>query len=107
VADQTRSDAERESTPRQLAEVTPSYQQAVGAQWLTEAVMQIQASVAELKSDVKHLTTASEKQSSKLDKLSHRMYAAGAVIVVLTGIGGFFLNKIWDGLVIAMKAGGH
>ncbi len=103
----SRPETEREATPKQFPETTPTYQQAVGATWLTEAVMQMQASMGELKSDVKHLTSASEKHSSKLDKISHRVYAAGAVIVVLAAIGGFILNKIWDGIVVLMKASGH
>jgi hypothetical protein len=97
----------RESTPSQLAQVTPTYQQAVGATYLSEALMQMQATLGELRSDVRHLTTASEKQSTKIDKISHIIFAAGAVLTVLLAITGFFINKIWDGLVIVMKASGH
>jgi hypothetical protein len=35
--------------------------------------------------------------------ISHQVYAAGAVLTVLLAVVGFFMNKIWDGLVVLMK----
>jgi hypothetical protein len=89
-----------------MAEVTPTYQQAVGAGWLTEAVMQMQQSIGELKAEVKHLTTASEKHGTKLDRISHVIFAAGVVLTIFLAVSGFFLNKIWDALLALMKASG-
>jgi len=107
MAEPTTPPREPETTPRQIAEVTPSYHQAVGVAYITEALMQMQATLGELKSDVKHLTAASEKQGKKTDRISHIIFAAGVVLTLLLAIGGFLLNKIWDGLVLALKAAGH
>ena len=101
------AETERDPTPKSFPEVTPSYQQAVGAGYLTESIMQMQATLGELKSDVKHLTAASDKQSGKLDKISHIIFAAGAILALVITVAGFLLNKIWDGLVLVMKAAGH
>lgn len=97
---------EPETSPRQTAEVTPTYHQAVGVAYMTEALMQMQATLGELKSDVKHLAAASEKQGMKTDRVSHIIFAAGVVLTILLAIGGFLLNKIWDGLVLALRAAG-
>jgi hypothetical protein len=67
-------------------------------------MMQIQKSIGELQSTVNHLKTTVDGHGSKLDSISHRVYAAGAVIAVLLGIGGWLLNKIWDKLVSVVAA---
>lgn len=67
-------------------------------------MMQMQQSLGALTASVDHLKTASDKQSDKLDRISHRIYAAGAVLAVILAGAGFFLNKIWDGLVLLLKA---
>ena len=98
----------RETAPTKFPEVTPSaYADSVGSTWLMESVMQMQQSIGELKATVHHLTTASDKQSAKLDSISHRIYAAGAVITLVIAVGGFFLSKIWDGVFTLLKAASH
>ena len=95
---------DRPPQPRQIPETTPTrYAGAVNEMWLAETVMQMQKSMGELTSSVAQLKTTSADQSTKLDKISHRMYAAGAVITVLMGLGGFFLSKIWDGVFMLLK----
>jgi hypothetical protein len=42
----------------------------------------------------------------KIDGISHKIYAAWAVLIVLIAVGGFALNKIWEPLVAALKAAG-
>lgn len=94
-----------EDVPHDFPEVAPpAYAQAVGAGYLVETVMQIQQSIGELKATVSHLKESSDKQSAKLDSISHKIYAAGVVIaLVLAGVG-FLLNKMWDGIFILLKA---
>lgn len=67
--------------------------------------MQMQQTIGELKADVRHLTAASEKQSKKLDHISHVIFAAGAVLLVVLSVGGYMLNKIWDGQVLLLTRG--
>ena len=98
-------DTPKETTPKQFPEVVPpSYRDAVGTGWLVESMMQMQSALGELKATVAHLKTASDKQSAKLDRISHIIFAAGVVSTLLLAVAGFFLNKIWDGLVILLKA---
>jgi hypothetical protein len=67
-------------------------------------MMQMQHAMGELKATVEHLRATSEKQSSKLDRISHQIYAAGVVLAILLALGGFFMNKIWDGVAGLMRA---
>jgi hypothetical protein len=91
---------------RQLPETTPSrYANVVNEAWVVEGMMQIQKTLGELTATVSLLKSASEKQSTKLDRISHIIFAAGVVLTLLLSIGGFFLNKIWDGVFAMMKAG--
>lgn len=89
--------------PKHFPEVPPPYEQVVGTGYLVEQMMQIQHSIGELKATVNQLKDASDKQSATLNTVSHRIYAAGAVIAVILTAGGFLLNKIWDSLVILIK----
>ena len=105
VASRSRGETGRETSPKAFPEVPPTtYSESVGSAWLMESVMQMQQSIGELKATVSHLTTASDKQSSKLDSISHRIYAAGAVLTIVIAVGGFFLSKIWDGVFMLLKA---
>jgi hypothetical protein len=98
VARGSKAETGKEAPPSKFAEGPPSYADTVSSAWLIESLMQMQQAVGELKSDVKHLSAASEKQSRKLDRISHIIFAAGVVLVILLSVGGFFLNKIWDGV---------
>lgn len=94
-----------ETTPKQFPEVVPpSYADTVGNGWVVESMMQMQQAVGELKATTHHLTSASDKSSSKLDRISHVIFAAGVVLAIILAIGGFLLDKIWDGIVVLMKA---
>jgi hypothetical protein len=89
----------REAPPAKFPEVPPTaYAESVGSAWLMESVMQMQQAVGELKAHVSHLTSSSEKQSKKLDRISHIIFAAGVVMAIGIAVAGFFLNKIWDGV---------
>jgi hypothetical protein len=67
-------------------------------------MMQMQQTMGELKATVAHLTSASDQQGQKLDRISHRMYAAGVVLAILLAVGGFLLNKVWDGVFALLSA---
>lgn len=68
-----------------------------------QMLMEIQRAIGTLSSEVSGLHAEAEKASQKLDRLeekisgvTHKIFAASAVVVVLLGIGGFLLNKAWD-----------
>ena len=97
--------SERESAPARLAETPPPpYGQTVGVLHLVESMMQMQQAIGELKANVAHLAEASSKQTTKLDRISHIVFASGVVLAIVLAIGGFFLNKIWDGVFTLLKA---
>jgi hypothetical protein len=95
----------RETVPMQFPEVPPpAYGQTIGILHLVESMMQMQQAIGELKANVIHLKDASNKQTAKLDRISHIIFAAGVVLAIVLAIGGFFLNKIWDGVFTLLKA---
>jgi hypothetical protein len=103
-----RPENNKETTPKQFPEVTPTaYAEAVGATYLVESMMQMQKSLGELTAHVTNLKTASDTHGTKIDRISHIMFAASVVLVIVLSIGGFFMNKIWDGVFALMKAAGH
>lgn len=90
--------------PQRFAETTPP--QVSGAdytQFTLGAVSQLQHAVGGLTTAVDALTRRSEDQGKKLDHISHVVYAAGAVVSVLTAIGVFILSKLSDVLIEALK----
>lgn len=100
MAKQSKSESGQETTPKQFPEVPPpAYAETVGALHLVESMMQMQQSIGELKSDVGHLKSTSDKQSKKLDRISHVIFATGVVLAIGVAVCGFILNKIWDGLI--------
>jgi hypothetical protein len=92
------------TAPTQSPEVAPSYTGAVGSAWLMESLMQMQQSVGELRATANHLKSASDRHSAKLDRISHIIFASGVVLAIVLALGGFFLNKIWDGVFTLLKA---
>ena len=104
MARQPKPDTSRDTTPERFPEVAPPYGAAVSGMHLVESMMQIQQSIGELKSEVRHLKEASDGQSKKLDRISHVIFAAGVVIAILLAIGSFFLNKMWEGIFALLTA---
>ena len=91
--------------PRRFAETPPpSYPDTVDRTYLVETLMQMQSTLGELKAAVQHLTGELKTQARTLNRISHVIFAAGVVIAIVLSIGGFFLNKIWDVLIAALKA---
>jgi hypothetical protein len=96
-----REERGRATTPRESTVPPAEY---VGAEhsFTLQMVTQLHGSVGELKAEVRGLLKQSEKQETKLDKISHQIYAAIAVIAVVGTMSGFLLNKIWDLLAAKM-----
>lgn len=105
MANQVKPGTGQESEPKDFPEVAPpNYAQVVGAGWIVESLMQMQHSMGELKANVDHLKDASGEHDKKLDRISHIIFASGVVLVIILAVGGFFLNKIWDGVFTLLKA---
>lgn len=68
-----------------------------------ETLLDIQRSLGVLTAQVENLRAASSTHDSKLDRLSHTVFAAGAVVAVLTALGGFVLSRIWDGVAELLR----
>lgn len=73
--------------------------------FLLQAIMENQRTLGELKSTLEDIKATVDKHGGKLDSLSHRIYAAGAVLIVILAIAGFILDKIWDQLITLLAAG--
>ena len=60
--------------------------------------MQVQKSLGELQEAVRNLKSTSDAQSAKLDRISHIVFAASVIGGILLAVGGFLINKVWDGI---------
>src|ERR1051326_8044406 len=83
------------STPQSF--VSPDYN------FTLQIVFELQKSTGQLIEAVNSLKTSIERQHDKIDhieeKLSgvtHKIYAAGVVLALALGLGGFIVNKAWD-----------
>ena len=63
-------------------------------QFMLQSVGDVRESIGALKQAVDTLTVQSREQAKKLDMLSHRMYAAGAVLAVLTAVLACIMNNL-------------
>jgi hypothetical protein len=100
----THDPADDEQQPR-FPETTPTaLRQYPGSDYsfTLQAVMHLQEAVGQLREAVGTLKEQSKQHGEKLDKISHTIYAASAVLVVLGSIVGFLLNKGID-LLIQLK----
>lgn len=73
------------------------------AVFTVQTVIEMQKSIGQLHEAVTTLKEQSKQHGEKLDKISHTIYAATAVLLVLGTISGFLLNKGVD-LLIQLKA---
>jgi hypothetical protein len=92
------------TTPQRFAE-TPPQPAYPGSDYsfTLQAVMEMQKSVGQLTQAVQTLTEESKQQRAKLDRISHIIYAAGAVITVVGGMIVFLVNKLADALIAGYK----
>ena len=73
--------------------------------WVLQLLIDLKSSVSELKEAVRTLQKDSEKQSDKLSTISHQIYGAALVLVVILGLGTFLLDKFWDVIVKIVEKG--
>lgn len=96
------------STPERLAVGRPGVP-GLGdhAGLILTTVMELQRSVGGLINAVETLTTRVDESSKKLDTISHRVYAAGAIIVIVLGAMGWVIDKAWGVVFDLLKAHVH
>jgi len=102
--------ANRPTEPRRPEATTPSesavpYQHPADHSWNLQILLDLKGSVGEIKEAISTLKKDSETQSKKLDSISHQIYAAWAVLIVLLGIGGFLLDKFWNVIAKIVEKG--
>lgn len=71
--------------------------------YVLEIVMNMQVTMGKLTEAVDTLKNQSKEHGQKLEKISHTIYGATAVVTVIGGIAIFLLNKIWDAALVYFK----
>jgi hypothetical protein len=106
---------EQNVIPGKLAETTPPYYPAYDYTAFTfQAIMEIQKSIGQLTQAVTALTEESKKRGETLDHISHKVYAAQVILVIigviLTSLGGvvtFFISKFWNVIIPLLQIKSH
>jgi len=89
---------ERTETPREIPEVTPQRYPMADYSFTLQAVMELQKTVGQLTERIDTLIKRVDREGLTLSSISHQIYAAWAVLVVLGLLGGFALNHLWGPL---------
>ena len=97
-----RSGSQGDQLPR-FPETTPQQYRGSDYSFTLQAVLELQKSVGQLQEAVGTLKEQGKQHAEKLDKISLRIYAATAVLIVLGTIIGSLANKGVD-LLIQLKA---
>jgi hypothetical protein len=80
----------RETTPKRFAETTPPVYPSLDYSFVLQGVFDIQKNIGKLEQAVQNLTDQQKEHSKKLDALSHKIYAAIAVILFVGAVLTFF-----------------
>jgi hypothetical protein len=94
VAKTTKEQA-RDTTPAQLPETTPQNYPALDYSFTLQAIMEMQKTLGQLSQAVTTLTEESKKNSEKIGTISHQVYAAKVVVIVV----GAILGAIGSGAI--------
>lgn len=92
------------STPDKYSSpITPQSHGQPRHDFTLQTIMALQKSTGQLTAAVESLKESIDKQDKKVTKLeetisgvTHKIYAATAVLVILVAIGSFMVNKAWD-----------
>ncbi len=96
-----------QSPPQRPAEGAPSSYPGSDYSFTLQAVFEMKGTLGELTQAIRSLTEQVKDNDTKLDKISHRVYAAAAVVTVLTAISAFVLSRIWEFVVAGGKLPAH
>jgi uncharacterized membrane protein len=90
TARQTSRETEPDVTPKRFAETTPPAYPGSDYNFILQGVFDIQKSMGRMEQAVETLKDQQKEQGRKLDGISHKIYAAIVVLVLVGTIIGFF-----------------
>jgi len=94
--------SERTETPKEIPEITPQRYPMTDYSFTLQAIMEMQKTIGGLSEAVGTLKNLTEKQGEKLDKISHRIYAATVVITIALPILAFLANLVAPTVLAAL-----
>jgi hypothetical protein len=103
MAEKSTTRSTRQSNPEALPSTTPFSYPGSEHSWTLQTVFELQKTVGQLTQAVTTLTEQQKGFSIKLDRISHQMYAALAILLLLGGILGFFSKSINDIIVHSLE----
>ena len=86
----------RETTPQRLPDTTPQVYPGQNYDFTLQAVFEMQKTMGQLTQAIQTLTEEAKESKKTLSRISHIIYGATAVLVVLGTITGWVLSKAWD-----------
>lgn len=63
---------------------------------IQQTLGRLEASLDQVRADLIKVDAKLDKVEGKLSGVTHKIYAAGVVLVILVAVGGFVVNKAWD-----------
>ena len=84
------------STPGSLPPTSPLAYPGSEHSWTLQTVFELQKTVGQLTQAVTTLTEQQKGFSTKLDKISHQVYAALVILILIGAVIGFFSKSIND-----------
>jgi len=94
----------RETAPPKLPETNPPSYAGSDYSFTLQAVMEMQKTIGQLTQAVTTLTDQQKSQATKLDKISHQVYAALVVILLIGALLTFFAKTANDLLTHRIEA---
>jgi len=99
-AERARQRCERQEPLGEPPELSEGSRQPIDPSFgLFQLLVDLKGAVGEVEEAIRTLQKDSEKQGDKLSTLSHQIYAAWAVTLVVFAVAGFFIDKFWDSVV--------
>ncbi len=93
-----REQSSMDSVPTQLPQTTPQAYPPSDYSFTLQSIMEMQKTLGQLTQAVTTLTEESKKSSTKLDQISHKIYAAevvGGLLVLIIGGALLLFSRIW------------
>jgi len=102
MAAKSRTSAQQHTVPDDVPASVPSFVGTPDHSFTLQAVMELQRSVGALTSSVNALIEHQKESTKKIDRMedklsgvTHKMYAAGVVLVLVLSAAGWLLNASW------------
>jgi hypothetical protein len=91
-----------DAPPSGFPDVTPPRYPMTDYSFTLQAVMELQKTIGGLTEAVNTLKTQTERQGTKLDSISHRVYAATVIVMIAVPIVAFLANWFAPSIVAAL-----